>query len=80
MATDAGCIGAEVLILSAVRTPVGNLNGALSSLPAHQLGSIVIREGLERAGVKGEDVSEVILGQILTAGTCVCVCVCSVYV
>ncbi|KAK7107762.1 acetyl-CoA acetyltransferase, cytosolic-like isoform X1 [Littorina saxatilis] len=58
----------EVYIVSAVRTPVGNFNGALSSLAAHDLGSIAIQEALKRAGVKGEDVSEVIIGQVLTAG------------
>ena len=58
----------EVLILSAARTPIGNLNGALSTLPAHKLGSIVIREALKRGGVQPGDVSEVVMGQILTAG------------
>lgn len=58
----------EVYILSAARTPVGSLNGALASLPAHQLGSVVIREAVARAGVKPEAVSEVFMGQILTAG------------
>lgn len=58
----------EVYILSAVRTPVGNLNGALASLPAHELGSVAIREAVVRAGVKPEAVSEVFMGQILTAG------------
>ena len=58
----------EVVILSAVRTPIGNLNGALSSLPAHQLGSVAIGEALKRGGVEAGEVSEVIMGQILTAG------------
>ena len=58
----------EVLILSAARTPIGNLSGALSSLPAHKLGSIVIGEALKRGGVEAGDVSEVLMGQILTAG------------
>jgi len=57
----------EVVIASAARTPVGSFNGTLSSLPAHALGEIAIREVLSRAGVDGADVSEVILGQILTA-------------
>jgi len=57
----------EVVIASAARTPVGSFNGTLSSLPAHALGEIAIREALSRAGVDGADVSEVILGQILTA-------------
>jgi acetyl-CoA C-acetyltransferase len=58
----------EVVILSATRTPIGSLNGALSSLPAHQLGSVVIGEALKRGGVEAGEVSEVIMGQILTAG------------
>jgi acetyl-CoA C-acetyltransferase len=57
-----------VVIAGAARTPVGSFNGALSGLPAHELGRVAIEAALERAGVKGEDVSEVILGQILTAG------------
>ena len=58
----------EVLILSAARTAIGNLNGGLSSLPAHELGSVVIEESLRRARVKPDQVSEVLMGQILTAG------------
>ena len=58
----------DVFILSAARTPIGNLNGALSSLPAHKLGSIAIGEVLKRGGVEAGDVSEVLMGQILTAG------------
>lgn len=58
----------EVYIISAVRTPIGTLNGGLSSLPAHELGSLVIREALQRAGVGAGQVSEVFMGQILTAG------------
>ena len=57
-----------IVILSAARTPIGNLNGALSSLPAHQLGSIVIGEALKRGGMEAGEVSEVIMGQILTTG------------
>ncbi|XP_022182493.1 acetyl-CoA acetyltransferase, cytosolic-like [Myzus persicae] len=58
----------EVYIVSAVRTPIGLFGGSLSSLKAHQLGSIVISEVLKRVNVKTNDVSEVILGQALTAG------------
>lgn len=58
----------DVVIVSAARTPIGNLNGALSSLPAHKLGSVVIQESLKRGGVEPGEVSEVIMGQILTAG------------
>lgn len=58
----------NVAITSAVRTPIGTFNGALSSLSAHQLGTIAIAEALRRAGLNPNEVSEVILGQILTAG------------
>jgi len=58
----------EVVIASAVRTPVGSFSGSLSSLPAHDLGSIAITEALNRANVDPSDVSEVIMGQILAAG------------
>jgi len=58
----------DIVIASATRTPVGSFNGALSSLPAHDLGSLVIAEALNRAGVDAAEVSEVIMGQILTAG------------
>ncbi len=57
-----------IVIASAARTPVGSFNGALASLPAHKLGEIAIRAALERAKVQPGDVSEVILGQVLTAG------------
>ena len=59
----------EVVIAGAVRTPVGSFNGSLSALPAHELGAIAISEALSRAKVDPKDVSEVILGQILSAGT-----------
>jgi len=58
----------EVVIASAARTPVGAFTGALSALSAHELGEVAIRGALERAGIKASDVSEVIMGQILTAG------------
>lgn len=58
----------EIVILSAARTPIGSLNGALSSLPAHHLGSAVIEEAMKRGGVEASKVSEVIMGQVLTAG------------
>lgn len=58
----------EVYIVSAVRTPIGSFGGSLSSLKAHQLGSVVISEVLKRANVSSNEVSEVILGQALTAG------------
>jgi acetyl-CoA C-acetyltransferase len=58
----------DVVIVSAARTPVGSFNGAFANLPAHELGKAAIQEVLKRAGVEGAQVSEVILGQILTAG------------
>jgi acetyl-CoA C-acetyltransferase len=57
-----------IVIASAARTPVGSFNGALASLAAHELGQIAIKAALERAKVAAGDVSEVIMGQILTAG------------
>ncbi|MGE0749478.1 MAG: acetyl-CoA C-acetyltransferase [Variibacter sp.] len=58
----------DIVIVGAARTPVGAFNGALSSLPAHELGKIAIDAALERAGIEKSRVSEVIMGQILTAG------------
>lgn len=58
----------EVVITGAARTPVGAFLGGLSSVSASELGSIAITEALSRAGVSPEDVSEVIMGQILSAG------------
>ena len=58
----------DIVIVSAARTPVGAFNGALAGLPAHELGKVAIQEALKRAGVEGGRVSEVIMGQILTAG------------
>jgi acetyl-CoA C-acetyltransferase len=58
----------DVVIVSAARTPVGSFNGAFANLPAHELGKVAIMAALERAGVEGDRVSEVIMGQILTAG------------
>ncbi|MFL9841271.1 acetyl-CoA C-acetyltransferase [Sphingomonas sp. ST-64] len=57
----------EVVITAAKRTPVGSFLGAFAATPAHELGRIAIEAALEQAGVKGEEVSEVILGQVLTA-------------
>jgi acetyl-CoA C-acetyltransferase len=58
----------SIVIAEAVRTPVGSFNGVLSPLSARALGEIVLREVLVRAKVAPGDVSEVILGQVLTAG------------
>jgi acetyl-CoA C-acetyltransferase len=57
----------DIVIASAARTPVGSFNGAFAALPAHMLGAVAIKGALERAGVKPDEVNEVILGQILTA-------------
>ncbi|MBN9599197.1 MAG: acetyl-CoA C-acetyltransferase [Afipia sp.] len=56
-----------VVIVSAARTPVGSFNGAFANIPAHELGAVAIKAALERAGVEPGRVSEVIMGQILTA-------------
>lgn len=58
----------DIVIASAARTPIGAFCGSLSTLPAHVLGEIVIREVLKRANTAPEDVTEVIMGQILAAG------------
>jgi len=57
----------DVVIVSAARTPVGSFNGALATTPAHDLGAVAIKAALERAGIEPGRVSEVIMGQILTA-------------
>jgi acetyl-CoA C-acetyltransferase len=57
----------EVVIVSGARTPVGSFNGAFAQVPAHELGKTAIQAALKRADVAGKDVSEVIMGQILTA-------------
>lgn len=58
----------EIVITSAVRTPVGSFNGSLKDLSASDLGQAVIEENVERSHLNGNEVSEVILGQVLTAG------------
>ena len=58
----------DVVIVSAARTPVGAFNGAFANLPAHELGKVAIQAALARAGIEAARVSEVIIGQILTAG------------
>jgi len=57
-----------VVIVSAKRTPIGSFAGGLSAIPAHDLGARVIRAVLQDSGVKAEDVDDVLLGQVLTAG------------
>ena len=58
----------NVVIVSAARTAVGSFNGAFANTPAHDLGAAVIRAVVARAGIDAADVSETILGQVLTAG------------
>ncbi|WP_374712355.1 acetyl-CoA C-acetyltransferase [Symbiobacterium terraclitae] len=58
----------EAVIAAAVRTPIGTFGGALSSLKSHDLGAVVIAEALKRAGLTGDQVDEVIIGQVLEAG------------
>lgn len=58
----------EIVIVSAARTPVGAFSGALATTPAHELGKVAILAALQRANVDPKDVSEVVLGQVLTAG------------
>jgi len=58
----------DIVIAAAARTPVGAFNGGLSSVPAHYLGEVAIREAMSRAKVEPGDVSETIMGQVLAAG------------
>ena len=58
----------DVVILEAVRTPIGTYNGSLKNVKAHQLGAIVIKEVLNRTGIHQNEIDEVIMGQVLTAG------------
>ena len=59
----------DIVIAGALRTAVGKFGGALAKVPAPELGATVIRALLERSGVKPEEISEVIMGQVLTAGS-----------
>jgi len=58
----------DVYIVSACRTPIGSFRGALSSVPATQLGAIAVREAVRRAGILNNDVQEVIMGNVISAG------------
>ena len=58
----------DVVIVEAVRTPIGTYNGSLKDIRAHQLGSIVINEVLKRSNINPDEVDEIIMGQVLTAG------------
>jgi acetyl-CoA C-acetyltransferase len=59
----------DVVIVGAARTPVAAFNGSLSTVPAHELGVVAIKAALERAAIAPEEVDEVVMGQVLTAGT-----------
>ncbi|MEP5037346.1 acetyl-CoA C-acetyltransferase, partial [Roseibium sp.] len=58
----------DIVIVSATRTPVGSFNGSFANTPAHDLGTIVMKAAMEKAGVDGGDIDEVVFGQVLTAG------------
>jgi len=58
----------EVVIVSFARTPIGSFQGALSSIPATKLGAIAIKGAVSKAGIKPEDIDEVIMGNVLPAG------------
>ena len=58
----------NIVIVSAARTAIGSFNGALASVSAVDLGSIVIREAMARAGIAGDAIDEVIFGNVLQAG------------
>ena len=58
----------EVVIVSAVRTPIGTYKGSLKNIKSHELGSIIIKEVLKRSKFDKEEIDEVIMGQVLTAG------------
>ena len=58
----------DIVIVAAARTPIGKFGGTLSKTPASELGAIVIQELLRRSGLQGDQINEVILGQVLTAG------------
>uniref|UniRef100_A0A8C2Q1U2 acetyl-CoA C-acetyltransferase n=1 Tax=Cyprinus carpio TaxID=7962 RepID=A0A8C2Q1U2_CYPCA len=60
--------GQEVVIVSAVRTPIGSFKGSLSTVPATKLGSIAIKGAVEKAGIPVEEVKEVYMGNVLQAG------------
>ena len=58
----------DVVIVSAIRTPIGAYNGSLKNIKSDQLGSIVIKEVLKKSKFTGDEIDEVIMGQVLTAG------------
>src|SRR5213080_4459533 len=58
----------DIVIISAVRTPIGKFQGGLKSMTAPQLGALVVKEAVERAGVGPEQIDEVIMGNVVSAG------------
>lgn len=71
-ANNSSCLsrseGAEIVVLAAARTPIGAFQGGLSSLPVSHLGAAAIRRALEQSGLSPDNVSDVILGNVLQAG------------
>ena len=59
----------KVVIVSAARTPIGSFMGALSSVPAPKLGAVAIKGALDKIGLKPELVEEVLMGNVVQAGT-----------
>ena len=57
----------EVVIVSACRTAIGKFGGGFKNTPAVELGAVVIKEALKRAGIEGKDVDEVVMGNVLQA-------------
>ena len=57
-----------IVIISTARTPLGRFQGSLSTLSASEIGAVAIRSAVERAGISAEDVQEVIMGHVLSAG------------
>ena len=58
----------DVVIVSAARTPIGSFGGSLKNIPAKQLGAVAVKEAINRAGIKPEDIDEVIMGCVLQGG------------
>ena len=65
---DSVVAGSDIVILSAARTPIGKFQGALSGIPAPQLGAVAIRAAIERAGIDPALLAEVIMGNVVPAG------------
>jgi acetyl-CoA C-acetyltransferase len=57
----------DIVIASAARTPIGSFNGSFATLAAHDLGAVAVKEAMNRAGVEGAEIDELVIGQILTA-------------